>query len=204
MASRKKKQRSPNGSIVTMPRRILGLDLSLNATGLAVTDTATMKRVHSECIRSKGARAATRIRALTDRVLLLAHQYGCDEVVAEAFFIPQRKRAAGAVETLWLHGVICVDLVLSGLPPPLYVPGSTLRKWTTGNGKAEKPDMRAAILRDHKVDIDDDNECDAFALTVLGIAYNRWRVGDTSGLDAYQLDAVTKWERAFGISDDDE
>ncbi len=137
------------------------------------------------------------MRQVRDRIVAIGVQYRVEDVVAEMFFIPQRKRAGGAVGTLWLHGIVVIALLDAGLAPPLYVPGPTLRKWTSGSGKAEKEDMRAAILAKHKIDIDDDNVADAYALTHLAIAWSRWKMADVEGMTKYEREAVLSWERAL-------
>ena len=57
----------------------------------------------------------------------------------------------------------------------LIVPPSTLKKWVTGKGNADKKAMKAAVRKKWKYDFKSDDECDAVALLYFGEFYFKYK-----------------------------
>jgi crossover junction endodeoxyribonuclease RuvC len=131
------------------PRRILGIDPGLNITGYAVLETAAggPKVVEAGVVRgtSKGSLAA-RLAEIHDGV---------------ADVISTFKPSAMALEQLYSHyehprtsilmgharGVICLAAAKAGIDVTNYS-ATQIKKVLTGNGRAPKSQMQAAVGRE--------------------------------------------------------
>jgi len=58
------------------------------------------------------------------------------------------------------------------------VPPSTLKKYVTGKGTAEKDGMRMEVLKRWKYESTDNNDADAYALMRMGLDWVRWTNGE--------------------------
>lgn len=138
--------------------RILALDLSLTATGIAEPDGRTWtykpKSQHDE-----------RLVSIADEVRNAFRQWRVDLVVIEDLPFGIRNAAAGALGML--HGAIRLDLLRDG-ESYLTVPPATLKTYATGRGNCQKPDMRMELFKRTQLDVADDNQCDAAWLRLLG------------------------------------
>lgn len=54
--------------------------------------------------------------------------------------------------------------------PFLIVAPTTLKKFITGSGKGDKDQMMMAVYKNYAFEASDNNECDAYALAVCGLA----------------------------------
>lgn len=145
---------------VTDPR-VVGLDLSITATGVCDGDGARTIKTASE----DGDRRLVQIVA---EIRPLVHQ--ADLVVIED--LPTHAHGAGI--TGMVHGAVR-HMLLSGPPYALLTP-ATLKKFATGRGNAGKPEMAVALFKRAGLELADDNQVDAawlrFAgLTMLGRPY---------------------------------
>lgn len=148
---------------------VVGLDLSLTATGYAGPDgtrlfTSTGHKgdtVRQRCDRLTG------LAARINDAIESANPAGAppDLVVIEA---PAFSRNVGSMHDRsglwWLVIAMLTDYV-----DVVEVTPTALKKYVTGKGVATKPDMRMAIFKRFGVDIADDNEADAFALRAVGM-----------------------------------
>jgi Holliday junction resolvasome RuvABC endonuclease subunit len=133
---------------------VIGLDLSLRATGVALPD-------RTSTIRAKGS-GMERLRFIRDHVVDLTAD--ADLVVIEGYAYAARQQAhqigelGGVVRyALWTNHIAYMD-----------VPPSTLKKFATGNGSANKYAVLAAAVRRLGYDGTDDNEADAIWLREIG------------------------------------
>ena len=136
--------------------KILGLDLSITATGVADHDggTSTIKPA------TAGDRRLVTIR---DAVGLVVG--GCDLVAIEEL-PPIRAHALGILGMV--HGVVRSALIMWRIPYVLIPPGN-LKKYATGKGSATKPDMRMALFQRAGLDLRDDNQVDAWWLRAMAL-----------------------------------
>ena len=151
-----------------MPRVVMGLDLSVRATGIAVLDMGRCKALHLERVgRAKASERTARVLVkIRDRVLSVVAAHGVEDVGSE-LYIAGRGRGPAIAPMMWLHGIVNLALVEAGFRSPLYVAPPTLKKWVTGAGKADKDTVRAALKEQYGVDIEDDNIADAFAVATI-------------------------------------
>lgn len=136
---------------------VLGLDLSINATGAAYPngDTITFPS------RATGDRRLFDIR---QAVLLALGGFDVEFTVIED--LPTHAKAAGI--TGMVHGVVRLSLLDQDIPYVL-VPPATVKKYAVGKGNATKADMRMALYTRTGVDQRDDNQVDAAWLRFLGL-----------------------------------
>lgn len=141
-------------------RRVVGLDLSITATGVAHADGSW------STIGPNAKLGDRRLRAIVDhvdRALTDAPGMG-DLVVIEGPVV----RSSAAVVIGMVHGAVRLRLIDLGIPYVLVTP-ATLKKFATGKGNADKTAMAMAAYKRAGVEFDDDNQCDAWWLRVAGL-----------------------------------
>jgi len=136
--------------------RIMGVDLSLACTGLSLPNgtTAAVKP------KSKGDQ---RLKEITDRVWTNA--YGVDLVVIEGLGGRYLGEASRVIPML--HGALRLKLMEDGIPYMLLSP-SSLKKFATGSGTADKTAMALAALKRLGREYKTSDECDADWLRIAG------------------------------------
>ncbi|GAB3115891.1 hypothetical protein GCM10027160_23950 [Streptomyces calidiresistens] len=147
----------------TAPRprpRVVGLDLSITATGIARPDGTT----HTVLTRTKDGDR----RLLTIRHAVMLHVTTDDRPVDLAVIedLPTHARAAGI--TGLVHGAIRTALLEAGVPYALVTP-ATLKALATGKGNADKTAMAIAAYKRAGQEFTDDNACDAWWLRAAGL-----------------------------------
>ncbi|HUR74418.1 MAG TPA: hypothetical protein VMZ00_09080 [Sporichthya sp.] len=140
------------------PPRVLGIDPSLVATGIA-------DHTGTDRIRSGDLTGTQRLDWIRDKILDQLN--GIHLAVIEG---PSYGSMSGSghheAAGLWWH-ITCA--LAEHRVPYAVVPPSTLKKYATGSGKATKPDMRVALLQRTGIDERDDNKVDAFWLRAAGL-----------------------------------
>jgi Holliday junction resolvasome RuvABC endonuclease subunit len=143
---------------------VVGLDLSITATGIAWADGTTSTtggpaKVGDHRLLSivHAVRGACNI---TDCLV----QRGPDLVVIED--IPTHAHGAGV--TAMVHGAVRAEL-LRAEDPYVLVPPATLKKYATGRGNATKAGMAVALYRRFGLELADDNQVDSFLLRAAGL-----------------------------------
>ena len=197
--------------------RIIGLDLSLTATGIATIDGDT---IDVSTVRSSGAKdaslsdRASRINRLVDQIVALSmpesrssriwretgRRLGVvvgaprpDLVVIEQ---PAFSRTTGHHHDrsgLWWQTV--TTLLEYGVPVVEVTP-SGLKKYATGKGNADKDTVLLAVARRFPdVEIRNNNEADALVLAAMGADHLGCPIGDMPAVNRAALDAV-RWPEA--------
>lgn len=139
-----------------MSPRVVGLDLSMTATGIADDDghTSTIKP------RTSGDRRLVEIAANAALAAI-----GSDLAVIEDL-PPIRAYALGILGMV--HGAVRTALLGQGVPYAL-VPPMTLKKYATGKGNADKTAMALALYKRAGLELADDNQVDAWWLRAAGL-----------------------------------
>jgi len=147
---------SPHWDGSSQPR-VLGLDLSLTATGICMPDgsTLTLKTQSKDGDRRLVAIAHTIRHAATD---------GADLAVIED--LPTHAMSAGI--TGMVHGVARAALIEAGVPYALVSP-ATLKAYATGKGSGDKTPMAMAAYKRAGIEFPDDNQCDGWWLRIAGL-----------------------------------
>lgn len=162
--------------------RVLGLDLSLTATGVA------HDRYQTATISPGTLRGIPRLRFIRDRVHEAVTLGRVDLVAVEGPSYGSVGRGQHERGGLWWLIVYLLDDV--GIPYAI-VPPSVLKKYATGKGGASKPDMRMALYRRMAIDEPDDNKVDAIWLSTLGLDHLGWPPVDLPKAQRAALDKVT-------------
>lgn len=154
--------------------KVVGLDLSITATGVAERD-GTAFTIKSTAV---GDRRLVEIRDVVGLVV-----GGCDLVAIED--LPTHAKAAGI--TGMVHGAVRAALIMWGIPYVLITP-ATLKKYATGRGNADKTAMALAAYKRAGLEFGDDNQVDAWwlraaALDHLGAAPVQMPAAQRAALD---------------------
>lgn len=142
---------------------VLALDLSLTATGVAWHQGVDVWR--SKPSKKDIPFEISRLAYFERKVLDHVENYTTDLVVIESLL---QNRANGVAALGMLHGVIRTALHWRDIPVAL-VPPSSLKKYATGTGNAQKPDMRMALYKRAFLDERDDNIVDAHWLYYMAL-----------------------------------
>lgn len=161
---------------------VVGLDLSLTATGLADTPG-------TRTIRSGDLRGTTRFSWIASDIFDDGIIQAADLVVIEG---PSYGSMSGAghheAAGLWWHIAYRLDTLDV---PYAVIPPTTLKKFATGSGKATKPDMRMALFQRAGLDLRDDNQVDAWWLRAAGLDILGRPLVDLPKAQREALDKVT-------------
>lgn len=166
-----------------MAPKVIGIDPSLNGTGFCNTDGYAWSRVFRN--RKNDPKGDQRLVVIRNELSNLlqqhlvpartqsGHMVGIDLCIIES--LPPY--ASGSASLGLVHGVIRCTLAAYGVRVAQVAP-SALKKWSTGNGKATKEDMRAQAISDGLIAPEgsglDDNAIDAAWLRAMGI---HWLTG---------------------------
>lgn len=158
----------PANAVVAPARRaVVGLDLSLTGTGVAIIDEhETVTRI----VRSKGEKGATladrsrRLDMLARRITYLV-PIGALVVVEQ----PAYSQTGGSHhDRSGLWWLIVHELSNAGWDVAEVTPGG-LKKYATGKGNAPKDAVLAAVVKRYPdIDITDNNVADAVVLAAMG------------------------------------
>ncbi|MFF5404565.1 Holliday junction endonuclease [Streptomyces misionensis] len=170
---------------MTAPR-ILGLDLSITATGYALPDgqTGTFKGPW------KGD-----WRLVAIRTAIAGHADAIDLAVIED--LPTHAKAAGI--TGMVHGAVRTVLMEYGVPYALVTP-ATLKAYATGKGNADKTAMAIAALKRADREFADDNQCDAWWLRAAGLDWYGSPEFDMPKAQCDRLSKVTWPQLGAGVA----
>lgn len=141
-----------------MTARVIGLDLSITATGVALPDGELLT------IGGPAAHGDRRLTAIAARIEHAIQDHWPHLAVIED--LPTHAHGSGV--TGMVHGVVRLTLLRRGIPYALVTP-ATLKKYATGNGGAGKPDLRMELYKRAGLDIRDDNQVDAAWLRAAGL-----------------------------------
>ncbi len=139
--------------------RVVGLDLSLAATGFAEdVGTVTVK------VRATGM---ARLQELRDRLTGMIYRTGVDLVVIEGYSMGTARQSSHAHGLGELGGVIRLALWEAGIAY-VDVPPACVKKYATGKGNANKEAVLIAAVK-RGAEVKDNNEADAWWLRAMGM-----------------------------------
>lgn len=142
--------------MTSQPPAVLGLDLSLTATGVALTDGTT------HTIKTKASDGDRRLVQIAHAINVACT--GATLAVLED--LPKHAMAAGI--TGMVHGIARATLLEAGIPYALIAP-ATLKAYATGKGNGDKTGMAMAAYKRAELEFTDDNQCDAWWLRAAGL-----------------------------------
>lgn len=138
--------------------RVIGIDPSLTATGLAHVDGSL------EVFGGKAELGDQRLHVIHDRIRMTCAIDHPELAVIED--LP--KHAQGAGLTGMVQGAVRLALLDAGVPYVLVV-ASTLKKYATGDGRADKSDLRMELYQRAGINERNDNKVDAYWLRHMGL-----------------------------------
>ncbi len=138
---------------------ILGLDLSLTATGIAEPDGCpqTFKSAH---------RGVDRLVDIRNAVISWARTCRVDLVALEGYSFASK--GSGIYQIAELGGVVRVALHEHDIPL-VVIPPACVKKYATGSGLANKLQVALAAQKRLKVEVADDNAADAAWLRAMAM-----------------------------------
>jgi crossover junction endodeoxyribonuclease RuvC len=173
---------------VTPPFRIVGLDLSLTSTGLAIIDDTTIGTATGR-ITPKGMNGHARMKYILASVAALTARTGV--VVIEGPSFGSANGQKGHHERGGLWWLITYALWLENQPVAI-VPPSVLKKYLTGKGNASKDAVLAAAIRRYPaVDFDGNDEADALGLAAMAADWYGHPLAPVPAAQRAALTAVT-------------
>lgn len=137
-----------------------GADLSMTATGLCYGVTADY---HTATIKTIGTKD---VRLVSIKEEVVSRADGSELVLIEGFL----NKSFSAGITGMVHGAVRTGLIEAGTPYASFPPTS-LKKYATGSGNADKTAMALAAYKRGGVEFKDDNETDAWWLWVACMDY---------------------------------
>lgn len=163
--------------------KIVGLDPSLTCTGVVAvehTDSGHSGVTGVWSLRSSTPTVKETAERRADRILGIAREWvdlldgihadGREPmlIVCESRDFQTSTREGGhATDRNWLMGHLL--LCARGFGALLvFVSPTSLKLYAAGNGKADKPDVRAAVERRYGVSVANDDEADALTLAAMG------------------------------------
>lgn len=132
---------------------VMGIDPSLTATGLALPDGSTRTIKYTP----RSLTGDIRLKLIYEEVLAEIKAHSVTHAIIED--LPAHAKSAGI--TGKAQGVVRLACLMAEVPYVTVVP-SSVKKFATGKGTADKPDMRMELFKRTGIDQKDDNQVDAF------------------------------------------
>jgi Holliday junction resolvasome RuvABC endonuclease subunit len=140
--------------------QIMGVDPSITRTGIGLPDQTTFT-----VSPPKQVTGDDRLEYYADHIGLAARTAGVDLVVMED--APTALQGNAGRVLLHLQGTLRLELKRNKIPYMILSP-STLKKFATGNGSADKTAMALAAFKRLGREYGTDDECDADWLRIAG------------------------------------
>lgn len=168
--------------------RVIGLDLSLTSTGVALPDGTTYR------IKTRAADGDRRLLHIRDSIRDDVAEHRPHLAVIED--LPKHAMAAGI--TAKVHGAVLPELLDAGVPYAYIVP-ATLKSYACDNGRADKADMTAAAYLAAGAEFVDDKGGDQVDAWWLRAAGHDWCGLPLFTMPDAQRDRLSKgkWPAAF-------
>jgi len=146
--------------------RVCGLDMSLSSTGLCriVDDEIELKTLKTK--PKDYDNDLERLNFITDEVMKYIPE-NVDLVCIEDYFTPTNKGQIGSAIKIISLGTVMRMKLYNAQIPTRVVPPTMLKKFCTGNGRADKSMILREVFRRWGVEAKDDNQADASVLAFL-------------------------------------
>lgn len=139
--------------------QVVGLDLSLNATGVCLPDGETYT------IKCKASQGDARFTIIRDHIRVVLRHSRPDVAVIEDV---GRFKGRTMIVMAMVRACAVLELRDCGIPYVFASPNQ-LKAFATGNGSADKGDMMRAAADWGGPVFTDDNQCDAWWLRQMGL-----------------------------------
>lgn len=165
-----------------MTPRVVGLDLSITATGIAAADGTTLT-VGGPA--SDGDQRLVKIADTIYRRFVIWQPWRTDLVVIEDLAVHGPGNGMAAAQVMGAVKLVLCDTRYALAPP------STVKKYATGRGNATKADMAVALYKRCGLELPNDNEVDAYWLRLMGLDWLGHPAVDLPATHRQALNGVT-------------
>ena len=142
---------------------VLGLDLSMTATGICLPDGRTLT------VATDAKTKDMRLRTIRNAVGDAVRENMTELVVMEE--APPGLKGPAIKAIHMVQGSVRTCLLDLGVPYAVVNP-STLKRYATGKPGADKTAMAMAAYKRADLEFADDNQCDAWWLRMMGLDWN--------------------------------
>ena len=147
-----------------MPTKLLGIDPSLNSTGIAFRVGG---KVNAYCIGGGTFRGIARIKHVRNAVNTALDTYAPSLVIYEGYALGFRGKSNIIFDLGELGGVLKLLILERGIDI-LLVPPTSLKMFVTGKGNAKKEQVSLALEQNHGLSFSTSDQYDAAGLLLLG------------------------------------
>lgn len=175
MGKAKKPERKPISKDDVSDGVFMGIDQSLNGTGICVISTQTGAALEVVKLTINGNKGTPqllgheRLKYIASRVLELIRKHSPDKVALEGISFASSGRVLDLSELL---GVLKYEITENtNLKPMLFAPQS-VKRLIAGNGRAEKDEVQMAVKSVIDYDFKSFDESDACALALCAAMKN--------------------------------
>ena len=172
--------------------RVIGIDQSYTGFGFSVDGESKKRSFPPDRYDSEVHRLAG-IRGWFTDWLNIQNKAGIDLVVMEGYANGAKYGREMSGE---LGGVVKLAVLDVVGHPPLVVTPSSLKKFVTGKGVAPKNTMLMHVYKKWGVMFSNDNQADAYALELFGVAYLNITAGNIQNYLKYEIEAVEAVRKA--------
>lgn len=151
--------------------KTIGVDLSLTHTGVVALDDGKLvskKSILTKPIGKRPIDEINRLQSIVDQICFVIDQFEPYVVAIEGLSFMSRKTTALA-QLSGLNYMLRRELMRRGIGFVIVAP-SSLKKFITDKGNAQKDEMMEAVFKRWGVTILDDNENDAYCLAQVAFA----------------------------------
>jgi crossover junction endodeoxyribonuclease RuvC len=171
--------------------KILGLDLSLTATGVVTIENG--KPIFQTCIKSK-LKNTFRLREITKEIKEYVIKFKPDYIALEGYSFSSKfgrifsiSELGGTVKLMLLNETYYEDKNLFIVPP------TTIKKFITGKGNCDKNLMLLKVFKKYGIEFEDDNIADAFSVGMFVHDFIIWRNDDKSKHTKTEIECFKKY-----------
>ena len=194
--------------------KIIGLDLSLTSTGIAVYSMRGITTRHEEgylihdaqfdIMCTKTIKTTNKLSMFDRYNEIISGVYKLSDPDEECFYIIEGYsfgsfgKSSSMSYLIELGGILRYRLKQDNRDF-IIVPPTVLKKFTTGSGNSKKEDMKLWLYKKYKTEFKTSDEADAFALMVFGLKYleipNKFSLRVTGSEEAClkQVKGIGEW-----------
>jgi Holliday junction resolvasome RuvABC endonuclease subunit len=172
---------------------IIALDLSLTSTGVAYGDSNDVGQVSTQTLANQRCVGIRRLSWLVDEIEKIVDIQESKFAVIEGYAMGAQSARSRVFDIGELGGAVKVMLHRYKIPI-MIVPPTSLKMYVTGNGRAEKTELKAVLKKWFRKKYATLDEVDAFGLFLLA-AYREKVFGGArqfAGFDAEYENAKRK------------
>jgi crossover junction endodeoxyribonuclease RuvC len=176
----------------------VGMDLSLTGTGIVTLENGLIKDkqlIKSKPNDGKPTSEVKRIYQIREQIPLPTDTKDVLAVIEGVSFGIQKTTSVSQLSGLTY--LVRTRLWLAGIPFVIVAP-TTLKKYVTGRGNAQKDEMMLETYKRWHVSFEENNTCDAYGLAQIGMAIlaDQNRI-EYHGLTKWQYEIINKLKEQF-------